>query len=131
MGRVIVGLASACGLMLALSLSAAEAACTGSELTATARAGVGAVSVSWRVDPPCDVAETGLMLGRHLRTLTPVATLVRHEAAVYSSTLPVSEAGVYWVAAYVVDAEGNMITSDPDFADVFLLEAAPSIRASR
>ena len=131
MGRVIVGLAHACGLTLAFWLLPAEAACIGSELTATARGGVGALSVSWRVDPPCDVAQTGLLLGRQLRALSPVAAPIRRDAAVYSSTLPVNEIGVYWVAAYVVDAEGNMIMSEPDFADVFLLDAAPSLRASR
>jgi hypothetical protein len=118
-------------LTLALWLSPAEAACIGSELTATARGGVGALSVSWQVNPPCDVAETGLMLGRQLRALSPVAAPIRRDAAVYSSTLPVNEIGVYWVAAYVVDAEGNMIMSEPDVADVFLLDSAPSIRASR
>lgn len=126
---VIVGLA--CGLTLALWLSPAHAACTGSELTATARGGTGAVAVSWRVNPPCDVAETGLMMSRRLRDLTRVAAAIRREGVAYSATLPVAEVGAYWVAAYVVDVEGNMITSDPDIADVLLLEAPPRVRASR
>jgi hypothetical protein len=131
MGRVIVGLAVAGGLMLAVSLSPAQAACTGSEITTTARGGMSVVLVNWRLNPPCDVAETGLLMGHHLRDLTKVVATIRRDAGGYSSTLRVEEAGVYWIAAYVVDVEGNMITSEPEFADVFGLDDVPSARALR
>ncbi|PYM80775.1 MAG: hypothetical protein DME13_21925 [Candidatus Rokuibacteriota bacterium] len=49
MGRAVVGLAHACGLLLVLAVSAAEPACTGSELTVKARGGIGALSVTWRL----------------------------------------------------------------------------------
>ena len=120
MGRVIVGLA--CGLILVLAVSAAEPACTASELTVKARGGIGALSVSWQLTPPCDVAETGIFLGRELSMLTRVGAAIRRVEASYSATVPVEQTGVYWVAAYVVDTAGDMITSEPDFAPVVVLD---------
>src|SRR6266480_4643433 len=122
MRRVIVGLAHACLLTLAICLSPAEAACTNSEVKTTARGGIGALSVSWRLIPPCDVAETGLLLGQELSTLTRVGAAIRRTDASYSSTVPVFETGVYWVAAYVIDTVGNMITSEPEFAPVLVFD---------
>src|SRR6267143_5721096 len=91
MGRVIVGLAHACGLLLVLAVSVAEPACTGSELTVKARGGIGALSVTWRLTPPCDVAETGILLGRDLSTLTRVGAAIRRVESSYSSTIPVEQ----------------------------------------
>jgi hypothetical protein len=122
MGRTVVGLAHACGLLLVLAVSAAEPACTGSELTVKARGGIGVLSVSWRLNPPCDVAETGILLGRELSMLTRVGAAIRRVEASYSSTVPVEQTGVYWVAAWVVDTAGNMITSEPDFAPVLVFD---------
>jgi len=122
MGRVIVGLAHVCGLVLVLAVSAAEPACTASELTVKARGGIGVLRVSWLVTPPCDVAETGILLGRELSMLTRVGAAIRHVEATYSATVPVEQTGVYWVAAYVVDTAGNMVTSEPDFAPVLVFD---------
>jgi hypothetical protein len=122
MGRAIVGLAHACGLVLVLAVSAAEPACTDSDLTVIARGGIGALSVSWRLTPPCDVAETGLLLGRELSMLTRVGAAIRRLEASYSSMVPVEQTGVYWVAAWVVDTAGNMVTSEPDFAPVLVFD---------
>jgi hypothetical protein len=122
MGRAVVGLAHACGLLLVLAVSAAEPACTGSELTVKARGGIGALSVTWRLTPPCDVAETGILLGRDLNVLTRVGAAIRRFDASYSSTVPVEQTGVYWVAAWVVDTAGNLVTSEPDFAPVLVFD---------
>jgi hypothetical protein len=122
MGRVIVGLAHTCGFVLVLAVSAAEPACTASELTVKARGGIGALSVSWRLTPPCDVAETGILLGRELSMLTRVGAAIRRVETSYSSTVPVEQTGVYWVAAWVVDTAGNMVTSEPDFAPVLVFD---------
>jgi len=122
MGRAVVGLAHACGLLLVLAVSAAEPACTGSELTVKARGGIGALSVTWHLTPPCDVAETGILLGRDLNVLTRVGAAIRRVDASYSSTVPVEQTGVYWVAAWVVDTAGNFVTSEPDFAPVLVFD---------
>jgi len=122
MGRAVVGLALACGLLLVLAVSAAESACTGSELTVKARGGIGALLVTWRLTPPCDVAETGILLGRDLNVLTRVGAAIRRVDASYSSTVPVEQTGVYWVAAWVVDTAGNLVTSEPDFAPVLVFD---------
>ena len=122
MGRVVVGLAHACGVLLVLAVSAAEPACTGSELTVKARGGIGALTVTWRLTPPCDVAETGILLGRELSMLTRVGAAIRRVEASYSSTVPVEQTGVYWVAAWVVDTAGNLVTSEPDFAPLLVFD---------
>jgi hypothetical protein len=130
MGRVIVGVACACGLVLVLAVSAAEPACTASELTLKARGGIGVLWVSWNLTPPCDVAETGILLGRELSMLTRVGAAIRRVEASYSTTVAVEQTGVYWVAAWVVDTAGNMVTSEPDFAPVLVLDD-DSIQAHR
>jgi hypothetical protein len=122
MRRAVIGLTHACGLIVLFAIAPAEAACTGSEVKATARGGIGALTVTWNLVPPCDVAETGLLLGSELSMLTKVGAAVRRVDAGYSSTVPVFETGVYWVAAYVVDTAGNMITSEPEFAPVLVFD---------
>jgi hypothetical protein len=117
-------------LVLVLAVSAAEPACTASELTLKARGGIGVLWVSWNLTPPCDVAETGILLGRELSTLTRVGAAIRRVEASYSTTVAVEQTGVYWVAAWVVDTAGNMVTSEPDFAPVLVLDD-DSIQAHR
>ena len=119
MRRVLI----ACGFVVVVfAVAQAEAACTGSEVRATAKGGIGALTVSWKLVPPCDVAETGLLLGPELGMLTKVGAAIRRIDTGYSSTIPVFETGVYWVTAYVVDTAGNMITSEPEFAPVLVFE---------
>jgi hypothetical protein len=104
MRRGMLGIAHACGLMLALWLLSAAAACSGSEVALTAPGGVGSLPVSWHLIRPCDVAGPGLLLGRHLAALTRVAAPIQRADAIYSSTATVAETDVYWVAAGVVHA---------------------------
>ena len=120
MTRVVMGLA--CGLLLVLAVGPAEAACMDSEIKATARGGIGALTVSWRVLPACDVAETGLLLGQEITRLTRVGAAIVRTESTYTARVPVFETGVYWVAAYVVDSAGNMITSEPEFAPVLVFD---------
>ncbi len=54
--------------------------------------------------------------------LTRVGAAIRRIEAGYSSTVPVEQTGVYWVAAWVVDTAGNMVTSEPDFAPVLVFD---------
>ena|SRR5438874_13578490 len=122
MRRSAIGLALACVSSLAFAVVSADAACTDSEIKATTRGGIGALSVSWHLIPPCDVAETGLLLGQELSMLTKIGAAIRRAETGYSSTVPVFETGVYWVAAYVIDTAGNMITSEPDFAPVLVFD---------
>ena len=122
MSRAVVMLAQASGLLILCAAGSAEAACIDSEIKATARGGIGALTVNWRVVPACDVAETGLMLGQEITHLTRVGAAIRRSESTYSARVPVFETGVYWVAAYVVDTAGNMITSEPEFAPVLVFE---------
>jgi hypothetical protein len=54
--------------------------------------------------------------------------LVRVSPAIYSPegryllTVPVNETGFYWVAAYAMDEEGNVVTSQPDVALVMVVD---------
>ena len=54
--------------------------------------------------------------------LTRVGAAIRRVDASYSSTVPVEQAGLYWVAAWVVDTAGNLVTSEPDFAPVLVFD---------
>jgi hypothetical protein len=118
----MVMLAQASGLLILFAIGSAEAACTDSAITATARGGIDALTVSWHVLPACDVAETGLMLGQEITHLTRVGAAIVRRESTYSARVPVFETGVYWVVAYVVDTAGNMITSEPEFAPVLVFE---------
>ena len=48
------------------------AACTGSDVSVTARGGLDALTVTWHLTPACDVVETGLLVGQDRGTLTRV-----------------------------------------------------------
>ena len=139
MRRAVVGLAQAVGLLIVFAVASAEAACIDSEIKATARGGIGALTVTWRPVPACDVAETGLLLGQELTRLTRVGAAILRTESSYSARVPVFETGVYWVAAFVIDTAGNMITSEPEFAPVLIFDddaiearlRAPSCSADR
>jgi hypothetical protein len=122
MTRAVVMLAQASGLLILFAAGFAEAACTNSEIKATARGGIDALTVSWHVQPACDVAETGLMLGQEITRLNRVGAAILRRESTYSARVPVFETGVYWVVAYVVDTAGNMITSEPEFAPVLVFD---------
>ncbi|MDZ4338638.1 MAG: hypothetical protein U1B94_00315 [candidate division NC10 bacterium] len=107
-------------LILLIGLSAlwslpAHAACTQSVFAVMVRTMViGAkVLVVWSISPPCDVIETGLLMGVDPATLAPVGQPIYGYRAAYQQEIPVAESGQYWLAAYVRDEAGGTVQSQP------------------
>jgi len=71
MRHAIVALLCTSAVILAVP-SSADVACTGSDVSVTARGGLDALTVTWHLTPACDVVETGLLVGQDRGTLTRV-----------------------------------------------------------
>ena len=69
MRHAIVALLCTSAVILAVP-SSADVACTGSDVSVTARGGLDALAVTWHLTPTCDVVETGLLVGQDRGTLT-------------------------------------------------------------
>ncbi|MCI0371695.1 MAG: hypothetical protein L0214_10010 [candidate division NC10 bacterium] len=93
----------------------AEASCAGSQIQVAAPPIVvgAAISVAWRLEPACDVIETGLLWGADATALTRVGPPIYGQRAAYHQAIPVSASGRYWLAAYARDEAGGTVQSDP------------------
>ncbi len=91
----------------------AEASCAGSVVLIAVRPSVfgEAIPVTWQIDPPCDVIESGLLLGSHPTTLSPVGQPIYGPRTIYQQEIPVAESGEYYVAGYARDEAGDSIQS--------------------
>lgn len=106
--------------MIALSVGAwlgtadlAEASCAGSSIWIGVPGSIiaHAIPVIWRIEPVCDVIETGLLLGTQSTELSPVGQPIYGQRAGYQQEIPVAETGEYWIAAYARDEAGDLIQS--------------------
>jgi hypothetical protein len=70
------------------------------------------VPVVWSISPPCDVIETGLLMGVEPATLAPVGQPIYGYRAAYQQEIRVGETGRYFIAAYVRDEAGGVIQSE-------------------
>ncbi len=100
---------------LAGHTSLTEASCTGSNawVIAPPIATGGTVRILWRVEPACDVIETGLLIGADLNALAPAGPPVYAHLELYQQDISVAETGTYWIVAYARDEEGSLIQSAP------------------
>lgn len=101
------------------SVASAHAACTEPAISALdfaveQRAGpTNVIPALWTVAPSCGVIETGLLLGHAPNTLEPAGDAIHASQGFYQRDLPVSESGVYWIAAYARDEAGTYLQSAP------------------
>jgi hypothetical protein len=93
----------------AASFDLVEASCEGSSIAVAARQRFfnSAISALWRIDPACDVIETGVIMGVDPNNLTPVGQPIYGYRQGYQQEIPVAESGVYWVSAYARDNRLN------------------------
>lgn len=100
----------------------ADAACTQSQIEVLPRPLVigPSIPVTWQIAPPCDVIETGLLLGADPSTLEPAGERIYGLRSGYQQVVGVSETGAYWITAYAVDEEGNLIHSAPRLFPVLI-----------
>jgi len=73
----------------------------------------GKIRAIWRIKPACDVIEAGLLLGTDPARLTPIGQPIYGYREIYQQEIPFAEDGVYWIAAYARDEEGNVFQSSP------------------
>jgi hypothetical protein len=73
----------------------AEASCAGSTIWLGVPDALvaNAIPVFWRIDPPCDVIESGLLLGSQSTLLTPIGQRIYGQQAGYQQEVPVAETG--------------------------------------
>ena len=71
------------------------------------------ITAAWQTTPPCNVVESGLMIGRSPTGLAPVGTPLYASAEVYQQEVVSTDPGTYWIAAYARDEEGAVIQSPP------------------
>lgn len=82
----------------------AEGACTESRIEVLTRPLVigPTFPVTWQIIPPCEVIETGLLLGTDPSTLEPAGERIFGLRSPYHQVISVSETRVYWIAAYAL-----------------------------
>lgn len=85
------------------------------------------IPVVWRIEPACDVIETGVLFGTDPSSLTTVGQPIYGYREAYQQEVPVTETGHYWVAGYARDEQGNVIQSPPQVAFV----AVPPLSSAR
>lgn len=88
MRHAIVALLCASPLVLAAP-TPAHAACTGSQVVIIAHGGLDQFTATWHFTPPCDVVETGLLIGQDPGTLAPVGAPIYSPQGIYSVSVPV------------------------------------------
>lgn len=100
----------------------AEAACTQSRIEVLPRSLVigPSIPVTWQITPPCDVIETGILLGTDPSALDPAGERIYGLRSAYQQVVGVSETRAYWIAAYALDEEGNLIHSAPRLVPVLI-----------
>jgi hypothetical protein len=115
--RRLTGRLVALLIVVGVAATAAPAwvSCAGSHVGVQAIGGVGEIAVTWSVEPVCDVVESGLLVGRDPASLLRSTATVHRAAATYAAVLPVTDTGVYWIAAYARDEDGNILASEPTF----------------
>ena len=90
-----------------------QASCGGSKVIASAlaKATERRISAAWRIEPACDVIETGVLIGMVPENLQSDGSPIYGYREVFQREIPVSESGVYWVSAYARDETGAVIQS--------------------
>lgn len=112
-----------------ISAGVTEASCAGSNIAVAPiqkLSGVPVITVVWRIEPACDVVDTGLLFGTDPDRLSPVGQPIHSYREFFHQDIAVSETGGYWVVAYARDEAGSVIQSRPGFVIITVPPPLPS-----